>query len=74
MIVRKSSVFPASREVVFEKLQRPETLQYIAKPSSGFGQTLFLCPQAEEMDPVAEGERRKSNINGGWTNDSPYDD
>ncbi len=32
MIVRKSSVFPASREVVFEKLRKLETLQYIAKP------------------------------------------
>ena len=32
MIVRKSSVFPASRDVVFEKLQRLETLQAIAKP------------------------------------------
>ena len=60
MIVRKSSVFPASRDVVFEKLQKPETLQYIAKPSSGFGQTLFLCPQAEEMDPVAEEKGAKA--------------
>ncbi len=36
MIVRKSSVFPASRDVVFEKLQKPETLQYIAKPYATF--------------------------------------
>ena len=36
MIVRKSSVFPASREAVFEKLQKPETLQYIAKPYAAF--------------------------------------
>ncbi len=36
MIVRKSSVFPASRDVVFEKLQRLETLQTIAKPYASF--------------------------------------
>ncbi len=36
MIVRKSSVFPASRGVVFEKLQQLETLQYIAKPYAAF--------------------------------------
>ena len=36
MIVRKSSVFPASRDVVFEKLQKLETLQAIAKPYASF--------------------------------------
>ncbi len=36
MIVWKSSVFPASRDVVFEKLQKLETLQYIAKPYATF--------------------------------------
>ena len=36
MIVRKTSIFPASREVVFEKLQQLETLQYIAKPYASF--------------------------------------
>ncbi len=36
MIVRKSAVFPASRDVVFEKLQRLETLQAIAKPYASF--------------------------------------
>ena len=36
MIVTKSSVFPASRDVVFGKLQRLETLQYIAKPYATF--------------------------------------
>lgn len=36
MIVRKSSVFPASRDVVFEKLQKLETLQTIAKPYATF--------------------------------------
>lgn len=36
MIVRKSTVFPASRDVVFEKLQKLETLQYIAKPYATF--------------------------------------
>ena len=36
MIVRKSSVFPASRDVVFEKLQKLETLQTIAMPYATF--------------------------------------
>ena len=36
MIVMKSSVFPASPETVFEKLQKLETLQYIAKPYATF--------------------------------------
>lgn len=36
MIVTKSSVFPASRDAVFEKLQRLETLQTIAKPYATF--------------------------------------
>ena len=36
MIVEKSSVFPASRDRVFEKLQRLETLQAVAKPYAAF--------------------------------------
>ena len=36
MIVRKSSVFPASREEVFARLQLLETLQYIAAPYATF--------------------------------------
>ncbi len=36
MIVRKTSVLPASGETVFEKLQELETLQYIAKPYATF--------------------------------------
>ncbi len=36
MIVQKTSVFPAPRDVVFQKLQRPETLQAIAKPYAAF--------------------------------------
>ena len=36
MIVMKSSVFPAARETVFEKLQKLETLQYIARPYATF--------------------------------------
>ncbi len=36
MIVKKSSVFPASRDVVFEKLQRLDTLQTIARPYAAF--------------------------------------
>ena len=36
MVIRKTSVFPASRETVFEKLQELETLQYIARPYATF--------------------------------------
>ncbi len=36
MIVQKTSVFPAPREIVFQKLQRFECLQYIAKPFAAF--------------------------------------
>ncbi len=36
MIVQKTSTFPASREAVFQKLQRLETLQFIAKPYASF--------------------------------------
>ncbi len=36
MIVQKSSVFPASREAVFQKLRQLETLQYIAGPYASF--------------------------------------
>ena len=36
MIVQKTSVFPASQETVFQKLQRLETLQFIAKPYASF--------------------------------------
>ncbi len=35
-IIRKTSVFPASRETIFLLLQRLETLQYIAKPYATF--------------------------------------
>lgn len=36
MTVEKTSVFPAARDVVFRRLQRLETLQYIAKPYATF--------------------------------------
>jgi len=36
MIVQKTTVFPASRENVFEKIQKLETLQYIARPFATF--------------------------------------
>ena len=36
MIVHKSSVFPAPGDVIFQKLQQLETLQYIAKPYATF--------------------------------------
>ncbi len=36
MVVQKSSAFPADREMVFQKLQRLETLQYIASPYATF--------------------------------------
>lgn len=36
MIVQKTSVFPAPRKTVFKKLQKLETLQYIASPFATF--------------------------------------
>ena len=49
MIVQKTSVFPASRETVFRKLQQLKTLQYIAKPFASFE------PVGEEMRVWAVG-------------------
>ena len=36
MIVQKTSVFPADRDAVFQKLQKLETLQFIAWPYASF--------------------------------------
>ena len=36
MIVEKTSGFPADRDAVFQKLQRLQTLQYIASPYAAF--------------------------------------
>ena len=36
MVVQKTSLFPASKETVFCKLQQLKTLQYIAWPFAGF--------------------------------------
>ena len=36
MIVQKTSVFPAGRDAVFQKLQQLDTLQYIARPYAAF--------------------------------------
>ena len=36
MIVNKTSIFPAPKETVFQKLQQLETLQYIAWPYAAF--------------------------------------
>ena len=36
MIVQKTSVFPADRNTVFQKLRQLETLQYIARPFASF--------------------------------------
>ncbi len=36
MVVQKTSVFPADRDSVFQKLQQLETLQLIAKPFATF--------------------------------------
>ncbi len=46
MIVHKTSVFPAKREVVFEKLQRLETLQAVAAPYASF------TPTSKDADSV----------------------
>ena len=32
MIVKKTSLFPASQETVYEKIRRPETLRLVAAP------------------------------------------
>ena len=39
MIVQKTSVFPAGRDAVFQKLLQLETLQYIAEPYAAFEPT-----------------------------------
>lgn len=53
MIVQKTSVFPAGRNTVFQKLRLLETLPYIARPFAAFepvsddvpvGQGTVLCP------------------------------
>lgn len=36
MIVKKTSVFPSSRNEIFNKLQKLKTLQYIASPYASF--------------------------------------
>ena len=36
MIVRRTSVFPSGRDVIFQKIRKLETLQYIAKPYATF--------------------------------------
>jgi hypothetical protein len=36
MVVQKTSVFPAGKDFVFQKLQQLETLQIIAKPYAAF--------------------------------------
>ena len=36
MIVQKTSVFPSSRDRIFQKLRQLETLQYIARPYASF--------------------------------------
>lgn len=36
MIVKKTSVFPAGKDMTFQKLQQVETLQYIARPYAVF--------------------------------------
>ncbi len=51
MVVQKTSVFPASRKTVFENLQKPETLQYIASPFATFepvGDAASLWVEGEE--------------------------
>lgn len=39
MIVKRTTILPASRAAVFQKLQQPETLQYIARPFAVFEPT-----------------------------------
>ena len=49
MIVQKTSLFPASKETVFHKLQQLDTLQRIAKPFATFE------PVGEEVSTWAVG-------------------
>ena len=51
MIVQKTSVFPTSRETVFENLRKLETLQYIASPFATFE------PAGHAGSARAEGEK-----------------
>ena len=51
MVVQKTSVFPASREIVFENLRKLETLQYIASPFATFE------PVEDAGSVWAEGEK-----------------
>ena len=51
MVVQKTSVFPTSRETVFENLRKPETLQYIARPFATFE------PEEDVGSVWAEGEK-----------------
>lgn len=44
-VIEKTSVFPATKEVVFEKLKELKTLQYVAKPYATFTPE----PGCEEM-------------------------
>ncbi len=51
MIVKKTSLFPASRETVFRRLQQLETLQEIAKPYATFepiGETVTVWAAGSE--------------------------
>ena len=45
MVVQKTSVFPAGRDFVFQKLQQLEPLQMIAKPYAAF------APIGETVSP-----------------------
>ena len=36
MVVKKTSIFPAPKDVIFQKIKQLETLQYIAKPYAMF--------------------------------------
>lgn len=51
MVVQKTSVFPTSREIVFENLRKLETLQYIASPFAIFE------PVEDAGSVWAEGEK-----------------
>jgi hypothetical protein len=51
VIVKRTTILPASRAVVFQKLQQPETLQYIARPFAAFE------PVGEPLREWTEGSR-----------------
>lgn len=52
MIVRRTSIFPSGRDVIFQKIRKLETLQYIAKPYATFEPEKISSHEGNEHVPV----------------------